>query len=389
MSNGTYRVVDLFSGLGGLSIGLEQPERLNGLGNLGYENLGFPGKRFKTILAVDENQDAAETIKQHFPEADVIDNEIGKIDSFRKWDNADIVIGGPPCQGFSNLNSTKTEELDDDRNELWSEFLRAVEDIQPDIFLIENVPRFLNSNQAVEAVSKAESLGYTTIVDKLWAHKYGVPQKRHRAFIFGSKIGTPVMPAPINGPVRTVSDAIGDLPNEPNDKNWHNNRNFSDKTLRRMDEVPEGGNRFDIPDALLPECWQGYEGSGTDLFGRLWEDKPAVTIRTGFYKPMKGRHLHPTENRAITIREGARLQTIPDDYTIAGRQAQWRIAQQIGNAVPPKLAYHLGMAIKAHLEGLEGELKEDQDENTDPFNWPIRVGENELISRFDQPKPTI
>ncbi|MFC7047297.1 DNA cytosine methyltransferase [Halobacteriaceae archaeon GCM10025711] len=104
-----------------------------------------------------------------------------------------------------------------------------------------------------------------------------------------------------------------------------------------MEHVPKGGNRFDIPGDLLPECWIGYDDGGHDLFGRLINDEPSVTIRTGFFKPMKGRHLHPTENRAITIREGARLQTIPDSYTIEGRQHQWRVAQQIGNAVPPSL----------------------------------------------------
>lgn len=369
----SYRVIDLFSGAGGLSLGFEQPERLNGIGNLGYKDLGHHGRRFKTILAVDSNMDVIATVRTHFPDIDVIGKNIEKIESFEQWSEADVVIGGPPCQGFSNLNSTKTVELDDIRNKLWYEYMRAVEDIQPDMFLIENVPRFLNSQEAADAVNYAENIGYTTVVDKLWAHEYGVPQKRHRAFILGSKLGTPTMPAPTNEPIRTVKDAIGDLPLEPNDENWHNTRNFSEKTIKRMKCVPEGGNRFDLPQELLPECWKGYEGSGTDLFGRLWENRPAVTIRTGFFKPMKGRHLHPTQNRAITFREGARLQTIPDDYTIEGRQSQWRVAQQIGNAVPPKLAFHLSTAIKAHLEGFNGELRETADQGDNPYKWPTRV----------------
>ena len=380
MSEEDFSVVDLFCGLGGMSLGFEQPERLNNLGELGYEGLGFDGRAFRTVLAVDSNKDATATVHEHFPEAKVLTKDIREIDSFKQWEGTDVVVGGPPCQGFSNLNSTKTEDLDDDRNELWREFMRAVEDIQPKVFLIENVPRFLNCQQAVDAVECAEDLGYTTVVDRIWSHEYGVPQKRHRAFIFGSRIGTPVVPAPTEEPVRTVNDAIGDLPSTPNNENWHNTRNFSEKTIKRMDNVPKGGNRFDIPEDLLPECWKDYKGGGTDLFGRLWEDEPSVTIRTGFFKPMKGRHLHPTENRAITLREGARLQTLPDDYTIEGRQHQWRVAQQIGNAVPPKLAYHLGMGIKAHLEGLDGAILPAETSDDFPFDRPNKVPEDVLFN---------
>ncbi|MFC7047296.1 DNA cytosine methyltransferase [Halobacteriaceae archaeon GCM10025711] len=212
MGSSTYKIVDLFSGLGGLSLGMEQPECLNGLGNLQYENLGFKGKTFKTVMALDSNKDALETFSTHFQEAEAISEDIQKIESFSKWNHAELVVGGPPCQGFSNLNSTKTKDLNDDRNGLWREFMRAVEDIQPSVFLIENVPRFLDSKEARDAVQHAEDLGYTTVVDRLWAHEYGVPQKRHRAFIIGSKLGTPFTPAPTNEPIRTVEEAIGDLP---------------------------------------------------------------------------------------------------------------------------------------------------------------------------------
>lgn len=378
MSDGAYRVADLFSGAGGLSLGFDQPERLNGIGNLKYENLKHAGDGFEMALAVDKNQDATETVKTNFPHAEVLRKDIREISSFERWQGLDVVVGGPPCQGFSNLNSVKTEDLEDERNSFWREYMRGVEDIKPDVFLMENVPRFLSSKEAVSAVEFAEQLGYITVVDELWAHEYGVPQKRHRAFIIGSRLGTPMTPASTAESVRTVRDAIGDLPAKPNNENWHNTRNFSEKTINRMEAIPEGGNRFDIPENLLPECWKDYEGAGTDLFGRLWWDEPSVTIRTGFFKPMKGRHLHPTENRAITLREGARLQTIPDDYPIGGRQHQWRVAQQIGNAVPPKMAYHLGMAIKANLEGFEGELREQEEEGNNPFKWPVRLSEEEL-----------
>lgn len=368
-----YKVVDLFSGAGGISLGLEEPERLNGLANLGYDNLGFEGQVFKTTLAVEQDDKASETFRRNF-DAEVLETDIRDIDSFSKWDDADIVVGGPPCQGFSNLNSERTEELDDERNTLWRHFMRAVEEIEPDVFLIENVSRFLKSAEGARAVQLAEEQGYTTVVDTLWAHKYGVPQKRKRGFILGSKKGVPFFPETIDEPVRTVEHAIGDLSEKPTGENWHVPRqHVTELSKNRMKEVPPGGNRFDIPDELLPECWKNKDRGGTDLFGRLWWDRPSVTIRTEFYKPEKGRYLHPEANRSLTIREGARLQTFPDDFLFVG--ARTRVAPQIGNAVPPKLAYHIGQAIKMHLEGEVSQIDPNAETTHEIFKKSFRIGE--------------
>ena len=373
MSRTPYTVVDLFSGAGGMSLGLEAPERLNGLADLGYEGIGFGEQAFETTLAVELDDETAETFRRNF-DAEVRETDIQEIDSFEPWRDADIVVGGPPCQGFSNLNSIKTDELDDERNQLWRQFMRAVEEIDPAVFLIENVPRFLKSGEGARAVQIAEDLGYTTVVDTLWAHDYGVPQKRKRSFILGSKHGVPFFPEPLEGPERTVEDAIGDLPAEPDGENWHVARkHVTELSRNRMEAVPPGGNRFDIPEELLPECWKNKPTGGTDLYGRLWWDRPSVTIRTEFYKPEKGRYLHPEANRSITIREGARLQTFPDDFEFSG--ARTRVAPQIGNAVPPKLAYHLGQAIRAHLEGTESQIKPDADTAHEVFKKSFRIGE--------------
>jgi DNA (cytosine-5)-methyltransferase 1 len=251
--------------------------------------------------------------------------------------------------------------------------MRAVEEIEPKVFLPENVSRFLKSAEGARAVQIAEDHGYTTVVDTLWTHEYGVPQKRKRGFILGSKRGVPFFPEPC-GPIRTVRDAIGDLPSEPSGENWHVRRqHVTDLSKRRMKAVPPGGNRFDIPTELLPDCWKNKPQGGTDLFGRLWWDRPSVTIRTEFYKPEKGRYLHPETNRSITIREGARLQTFPDNFEFSG--ARTRVAPQIGNAVPPKLAYHLGKAIKAHLAGEESRLVPEADTAHDIFNKSFHQGE--------------
>lgn len=353
-----YKIVDLFSGVGGFSLGFEKPERLNGLGELGYDGLGFEDKGFKTILAVDSDEAAAEGFRKNF-DAKVIEGDIHDIESFQEWSDAQVVIGGPPCQGFSSLTKKKLEDVDDERNKLWEEFLRAVEDINPDVFLLENVPRFLKSEEGKKMVKKAKNMGYEVVVDQLWAHRYGVPQKRRRAIVIGSKIGTPFLPAKTSEEIKNVEDAIGDLPLKPTGENWHEGRNVAEITEKRMKHIPKGGNRKDIPEEFLPDCWKNYESGGNDLYGRLWYDKPSNTIRTNFYKPMTGRHLHPEANRSITIREGARLQTFPDDFEFGKNDSKTRVARQIGNAVPPKMAYHIAQSVMAHFEGLEGKIIEE------------------------------
>ncbi|WP_276282735.1 DNA cytosine methyltransferase [Halorussus caseinilyticus] len=322
--------------------------------------------------AVESDDNTAETFRRNF-DGEVIEKDIRNVPSFEMWDDADVVVGGPPCQGFSNLNKTSTEALSDERNELWRHFLRAVEDIDPDVFLIENVSRFLKSREGARAVKIAEELGYTIVVDTLWAHDYGVPQKRKRGFVLGSKLGVPFFPEETDEETRTVRDAFGSLPHEPSEENWHVSRKrVTELSKRRFQEVPPGGNRFDLPKELMPDCWKNKERGGTDLFSRLWWNLPSVTIRTEFYKPEKGRYLHPEANRSITIREGARLQTFPDDFEFVG--ARTRVAPQIGNAVPPKLAYHLGRAIKSHLEGKKSRINPEAETEHDIFKKSFRIG---------------
>lgn len=372
MAEPPYKVVDLFSGAGGFSLGFEMPERLNGLANLGYKNIGSDTNIFETIAAIEKDDNTAETFRRNF-DAEVIEGDIRDIDSFEMWSDADIVVGGPPCQGFSNLNKTQTEELDDERNSLWRHFLKAVSEIDPDVFLIENVPRFLKSQEGARTVKIAEELGYTTVVDTLWAHKYGVPQKRKRAFIVGSRLGVPFLPEETNEPIRTVEDAIGDLPNEPTEENWHVSRkHVTELSKKRFKEIPPGGNRYDLPEELMPDCWKNKTRGGTDLFGRLWWNRPSVTIRTEFYKPEKGRYLHPEADRSITIREGARLQTFPDDFEFYG--ARTRVAPQIGNAVPPKLSYHIGRSIYSHLEGETSSVNPEAETEHEIFKKSFRIG---------------
>ena len=197
------------------------------------------------------------------------------------------------------------------------------------------------------------------VVDEcvLNAADYGVPQRRRRGFVIASRIGPVTWPAETNGAGAhdgrawvTVMDAIGDLPSEPTGEDLHLGRNPTAMSLERYRAVPPGGNRFDLaanrPD-LLPACWANKPTGTTDVFGRLWWDRPSVTIRTEFYKPEKGRYLHPEADRPITHREAARIQSFPDDFRFVGSRIQ--IARQIGNAVPPLLAEAIAGVVKSRL----------------------------------------
>jgi DNA (cytosine-5)-methyltransferase 1 len=244
-------------------------------------------------------------------------------------------------------------------NQLWREYLRCVKAARPAVFVVENVPEFLTSEQFDDFLRACESDSflkrYRIEHSVLAAHDFGVPQVRKRAIITGSRVGPIAFPTPTHGPTArtpyaTLRDAIGDLPRKPTDADMHWRRNPTSVSLERYKAVPEGGNRFDLargrPD-LLPACWRNKPSGTTDVFGRLRWDSPASTIRTEFFKPEKGRYLHPSAHRPITHREAARLQTFPDDFVFEGSKTE--IARQIGNAVPPKLAEAVARSVLATL----------------------------------------
>lgn len=387
----TYRVVDLFSGAGGLSLGFDAPETLQSLSGLRYSDCTFPHTdAFETVFCAEINDDARETFAANF-NLDLETETISDITEMEQtaWEeiNADVIIGGPPCQGFSLLNSKKTENLDDSRNGLWRQYMAAVEAIEPEMFLIENVPRFLDTNEGLGAVRKAKDLGYSVIVDRLWAHEYGVPQKRQRSFILGRNTSqsdaVPFFPAsttPTEDSYRTVEDAIGDLCGhydvETNSFtglegiSLQKPRRRHQITQDRIQTVPKNGGSFDREGLLesrpelVPDCWRNTDGF-TDCMGRLSMDQPAVTIRTGFTDPMKGRYVHPTEDRVITVREGARLQTFPDSFEFIGGKNS--TARQIGNAVPPKFAAEIAEAMYYQLQGAESSIDTEASEDQ-PFS---------------------
>lgn len=327
--------IDLFAGCGGFTIGLHKAG-------------------FQSLLAVEWDESCCRTFEANLSPR-ILNCAIQEIETFPQ---CDLLVGGPPCQGFSNLGERVPN---DPRRQLWRHYLRAVRDANPLIFIMENVPPLLKSAEYQEILKEAKSLGYQVEGRILNAANYGAPQQRKRVIIIGSRIGKPVYPKPTHrDPLipatfetqglpdwRTVRDAIGDLPAVPTEENWHIGRNPTELSKKRYRAVPIGGNRFDIPKALLPPCWIRKTKGGTDLMGRLHWHRPSVTIRTEFYKPEKGRYLHPELDRPITHREAARLQGFEDDFLFLGKRIQ--VGIQIGNAVPPPLAYELGKAAAKEI----------------------------------------
>jgi DNA (cytosine-5)-methyltransferase 1 len=336
-SHPKFTLVDLFAGCGGMT--------------RGFEDTG----RFTSIFAVEWDKAAAETYRRNFGDHVVA----GDIKDVEEFPQADVVIGGPPCQGFSPLNMTGVGL---ERRELWREYLRALDEAEPSIFVMENVPELLRSPEYQEFADAARARGYEVEARILNAADYGVPQRRRRAIAIGSRIGAPVFPeqthaAPGTGdrPAwRTFRDAVAGLPLVPDERNWHNSRNPRPMSIERYKTIPgEGEGRFDLaerrPD-ITPACWLRKPTGSTDVFGRLWWDRPAFTIRTEFFKPEKGRYLHPSEHRPITVREAARCMTFADDFELPAEQPMTTVAKQVGNAVPPLLATRIAEALVEQLE---------------------------------------
>jgi DNA (cytosine-5)-methyltransferase 1 len=348
------RTLDLFAGAGGLTLGFEQAR------------LGF-----MPVYGVEIEPAAARTFKRNFG-CPVYDGPIEDLDTF---EDADVIVGGPPCQGFSPLGRDRDDASRAQLNELWQHYLRAVRQVQPEAFVIENVPEFQRSAQFARLLQLMTTdkilKKYRFAYGVLNAADYGVPQTRRRGIFMAvrGKSEVPWPPPATHGPTsasglpyRTVRDALtepGPLSVDPSAtdigvdakgrQDLHFRRNPLPKSLARYRAIPYGGNRFDLarerPD-LTPACWANKPTGTTDVMGRLWWERPSVTIRTEFFKPEKGRYLHPEADRPITHREAARLQSFPDSFEFEGSKTE--VARQIGNAVPPSL----GAALARHLHGL-------------------------------------
>lgn len=369
------RVLDLFSGAGGLSLGFHRGSN-----------------RFRTVCAVEHDLAAAATYAQNF--GDVL--YAGDITEWLRTEavpEVDIVIGGPPCQGFSTIGKRDPQDV---RNQLWRQYAAAVARSNPRAFVMENVPGFAKSDEfrGFSRFTQRELSDYKVKVEVLNSADFGSPQVRKRAIVIGvhrdlEHPGHPVPDGSVTTTVRQAFEGIrpftGELVLPPRRTEFRNvwlpgafkgaelhiTRPWSALSMDRFRAIPYGGSRHDLPDDLSMDCWRNSPRSASDVMGRLDWDRPSVTIRTEFFKPEKGRFIHPTQHRAITHWEAARLQGFPDDYLWVGDRAQ--IARQIGNAVPVQLGEAIGRHLAQRLaRGLECELSESSPPVT---GWRLaRVG---------------
>jgi len=344
----TISVLDLFAGAGGLTAGFHAAS-----------------DRYRVRRAVELDTAAAATFAATFG-PDLVAR--GGIEPWLREEDVphvDVIVGGPPCQGFSMLGK---RDGGDSRNHLWQEYAATILRAQPKYFVVENVAAFAKSQQFRDFSEATRPDGllrdYAFEWDILNAADFGAYQVRKRAILIGRHrdLAPPGLPTPTHdGNHRPVSEALRNVPRQvrgtalPERRNeyfgrelpgafrpfeLHVGREYSELSLKRFAAIPPSGNRFDLPDDLLAPCWRGHTSGSGDVMGRLRWNRPAVTIRTEFFKPEKGRYLHPFEDRAITHYEAAILQGFPDTHRFVGSKTD--IARQIGNAVPIPLARAIG-----------------------------------------------
>ncbi|MBY5738160.1 DNA cytosine methyltransferase [Rhizobium leguminosarum] len=323
--------IDLFCGAGGLTLGL----KLAG---------------FNVLAGVElENAPAATFIANH-PDVSCFQKDIRHLGAAElratlqiKRGDLDLLAGCPPCQGFSSLRTRrKSLAVQDDRNDLLFEFLRFVEALFPKVIMMENVPALASDARIKVFLHSLTRLGYKVgrrsvrIED---AADYGVPQRRFRMILVASRIGRIEVPTKTDHvTVRKCLEAARLLPIGKTGDPLHD---FLPKRSMRVQEViahipKDGGSRTALPDRLVLPCHKGRGSGFRDVYGRLAWDTVAPTITGGCGNPSKGRYLHPEEDRAITLREAALLQSFPSDYYFDLSKGRERVALMIGNALPPE-----------------------------------------------------
>ncbi len=342
------KAIDLFSGIGGLS-------------------LGFREAGFDICLANEIEKSIAESYVKNHQSTKMINEDITKLDietTFKNYLGITVIIGGPPCQGFSQKG--KRLSLKDPRNYLFKYFFEVVKYVLPQYFVIENVPNLLtaaNGHFKNEIFELFTSIGYSLDTDVLNSSEYGVPQNRKRAIIIGKK-GSGKVPFPKKVQQKvTIWEAISDLAYLQSAEGEfeqeyklpikslyqkelrkdsamlfnHVATKHSNLAIDRMNLVPINGGRSDLP----VEHHTKSIFSGT--WGRMNKEGQSITITTRFDTPSSGRFTHPFLNRAITVREAARIQSFPDDIIFYGSKTSQM--KQVGNAVPPLLAKKIAEAI--------------------------------------------
>lgn len=333
--------IDLFSGAGGLTQGLKQA---------GFDVVG----------AVESVKTYAESYSLNHPRTNLKVSDITKVDPVEyakelglKPGELDLLAGCPPCQGYSTIGTRNRGQRNDPRNDLVYEVLRFAVAFQPKTIMMENVPALAKDERLVGLKLELEALGYKIDIKVLKMSNFGVPQARRRMIMLASRMGdVEVISQELDSEkMKTVRDAISFLPavGESGDPLHDITEKRSDKVKKLISMIPKnGGSRTDIGDEYQLECHKRTNGF-RDVYGRMAWDRPSPTITGGCNSPSKGRFLHPEENRGITLREAALLQTFPVDYKFSFGSGKSGVAMMIGNALPPTfIEFHANSLLK-HL----------------------------------------
>jgi DNA (cytosine-5)-methyltransferase 1 len=326
------KVLSLFSGAGGL-------------------DLGFEEANYRIMCAIEFDTAACDTYRNNFKDSLLLNENINNIcadELSKQIGEIDVIIGGPPCQGFSIAGKSGRLFLEDERNRLFLEYARFVESFMPKAFLLENVARMKTHNGGEtlkEIIDTFEKIGYELEYNILNSEDYGIAQQRRRFFLIGIRKDIRLkfeFPDKLKKQKKLI-DVIGDLPRvESGNKNenilQHIPMSHTDQMLNKMKYVKEGSGRECIPESIRPTSGDARK------YIRLDRNKPCYCV-TGDMRKV----FHYEQNRALTIRELARIQSFPDNFKFSGTSSQ--IQQQIGNAVPPKLSYILACRISEVIDG--------------------------------------
>lgn len=346
--NNVVRAVDLFCGCGGISLGLR-------------ESCVALGKPFQVALAVDLLPVACDCFRQNFPGATVVDADISKIltldfgkpirKSEREWfaelGAVDILVGGPPCQGHSDLNNYTRRN--DPKNQLYLYMLRAAELIRPRHVIIENVMGAAHDkNHVVQTVrDNLGKLGYKVSLGSVFMPDIGIPQTRRRLLIVATKkesFSFDSIPKPKSFKARDLKWAIGDLECLASERLIDQAATPTTDCRNRIEYLFDH-DLFDLPNSERPPCHRDGKHSYTSVYGRLHWNRPSQTITRGFFNMSMGRYVHPSRRRTLTAHEAARLQFFPDYFDFSCVKARTDLATLIGNAVPSKLPYLIGLEL--------------------------------------------
>jgi len=336
----TIRAIDLFSGSGGLTTGLKQAG-------------------FHVVGAVEYEATACETYCLNHPETLLIPEDIRSVDPGDFMNKLglergelELLAGCPPCQGFSSIGTRNRGNKNDPRNDFVFEMLRFAEHFYPKTMMMENVPALASDWRIQEVRTRLEKIGYHVSLGILNAVDYGVPQSRRRMIFLCSRLGELNVSEDKEGvTLTTVRSAIGHLPvpGTSGDPMHDIVEKRSNKIMEMISLIPkDGGSRTDLGEEYVLECHKKTSGF-KDVYGRMAWDKPSPTMTGGCSNPSKGRFLHPEQNRTITLREAALLQTFPEDYKFSLRGGKQGVATMIGNALPPTFIKHHASLIATHL----------------------------------------